>query len=366
MIVMDFILRRSLLQMFLILTLLLTLCASCRAGDADFKAQLSTTVDVRALTSSRYDGSEARPLLVFLHGYCLSDDAQQTLKLESMRNVPAVRNRLGIARRRQQTLVQSGLREAALDRNWIYLAPRAPRTTRECVLCNLQESSPNSQDRLFGSWITGILARDSPEFECRAWDGSDAVALPEISATDDLDVKYILEVVAAAKKEFNVDEKRIYVVGIATGGFMASRLACEKPELFRGVVSLAGGTFSDASRCRPKSGETNVLLVHGTDDHTVPIDGGVNARGIPFPSADDSFSTLGKAMECANVVAKGMDTLPADGNSVEVRVAKAKYDRCENNVDVEQWKLNGVDHFIERETSEALFYDVVTWLNDLD
>ena len=121
--------------MFLILTLLLALCASCRAGDADFKAQLSTTVDVRALTSTRYDGAEARPLLVFLHGYCLSDDAQQTLKLESMRNVPAVRNRLGIARRRQQTLVQSGLREAALDRNWIYVAPQSSAHDAARVSC---------------------------------------------------------------------------------------------------------------------------------------------------------------------------------------------------------------------------------------
>jgi poly(3-hydroxybutyrate) depolymerase len=71
-------------------------------------------------------------------------------------------------------------------------------------------------------------------------------------------------------------------------------------------------------------------------------------------------------MDCSNVVAKSTDTLPADGNSVEVRVDKAKYERCENNVDVEQWKLNGVDHFMERETSDALFNDVVTWLNDLD
>ena len=146
---------------------------------------------------------------------------------------------------------------------------------------------------------------------------------------------------------------------------MANRLACEKPELFRGVVSLAGGTFSDSSRCRPTSGETNVLLVHGTDDHTVPIDGGVNARGIEFPSANESFNTLGTAMGCSNVVTKNADNLPADGNSVEVRVDKMKYESCESEVVVEQWRLNGVDHFIERETSEALFNDVVLWLNDL-
>lgn len=50
---------------------------------------------------------------------------------------------------------------------------------------------------------------------------------------------------------------------------------------------------------------------------------------------DDLFSMLGKVMDCLNVVVKSMDILFADGNSVEVRVVKAKYDRCENNVDVE-------------------------------
>lgn len=214
--------------------------------------------------------------------------------------------------------------------------------------------------------MNGILARDSPEFECPAWDGSDAVALAEVAATDGSDIHFIEEIINATKKQFNIDETRIYVVGIATGGFMASRLACEKPELFKGVVSFAGGTFKDSSRCRPTTGETSVLLIHGTDDHTVPIAGGVNSRGVEFPSSDESFETMGDAMGCTNLVVQEESSLPVDGIALpEVVVRKKRFAECKRDVKVEQWRLNGVDHFLERPTSEALFEDAVEWLQAL-
>lgn len=345
----------------------LFLALGVRAEDFEFTANVRADVDVRVLTADNHNASAPSPLLVYLHGFCLDDDAQQTLELSSMRTVPGSRNRLGMTRRRQQRLVQTGLREAALAEDMVYIAPDAPRTTNECVLCNLQNDSPNSQDRLFASWITGILERDSPSFQCRAWDGSDAVALADVAATDSRDVDYVLDVVAAAKKTFNIDEDRVYVVGVATGGFMATRLACERPDVFRGVVSIAGGTFADAERCRPPRGaRTSVLAVHGTDDHTVPIKGGVNSRGVAFPSSDESFKTLGEAMGCSNVVRKGEgEPLPADSPGLDVAVETRTFASCDDGVSVEQWKLFGVDHFMERPTSERLFENVIAWLTAL-
>ena len=336
------------------------------AVSRDFSAVVHSQTPVRALVSDAYDASTPRPLLVYLHGFCASDDAQQALELTSMRRVPAVRNRLGVDRRRQQVLVQTGLREAALAEDWIYVAPQAPRTTRECVLCNMPERSPNSQDRLFASWITGIMARETPEFTCRAWDGSDAVAFPESGATDDNDVHYIEEIIEATKKQFNVDSDRIYIAGIATGGFMANRMACERPGAFRGVATFSAGTFKNASRCTPDD-KTSVLLIHGTDDLTVPIDGGVNSRGVAFPSSDESFEILGDAMGCSNVISQERSTLPVDGGNAQpdVDVRKRKFQKCAENVKVEQWTLKGVDHFLERPTSEAMFKDAVAWLKDL-
>lgn len=354
----------------------LTLCFSAFAFQAthaapisrDITASIPVETSIRVLTGEGYEQSPdtKRPLVVYLHGFCLDDDAQQQMELSSMRTLPAVRNRLGFPRRRQQTLVQTGLREAVLEKDWLYASVAAPHTTNECVLCHLQEQSPNSQDRLFNSWITGIMERDSPQFQCRAWDATDAVANPERGGSGAADVRFVVDVVAKVKRAFSVDDARVFVVGIGTGGFMASRLACERPDLFRGVVSVAGGTHADSRKCRPSEAVTNVLFAHGTDDHTVPIAGGRNSRGVAFPSAKRSFAIMGAAMGCDDVVVSS-DTsrLPAEGDAPEIVVERNAYGACRDGVDVEQWLLNGVDHFFERSTSEKLFSDIVDWMYDL-
>ena len=248
--------------------------------------------------------------------------------------------------------------------NWLYVYPDAPHVTRECVLCNLQSASPNAQDRLVGSYITGTLQRASPELLCRAWDGSDACCNPELAGEGD-DVRYIERVVDAVKARFQVDDDSVYALGIATGGFMANRLACEKPEMFRGVVSIAGATFKDPSRCEP-SVATSVLEIHGTADLTVPVSGGINARGVAFPSSDETFDIVGAAMKCANSVDESSFTLPSDGErfpSVTVRESKRR--SCQDGVRVDQWLLQGVDHFMEKPTSQRLFEKAFEWLKTL-
>jgi len=333
----------------------------------DFKVPIEIDTNIRVLTSKRYDGSTPRPVLLFLHGYCLSDDGQQTTELTSMRLVPAPRNALNVDRRRQQTLVQTGLREAALEADYIYVAPDAPHVTRECVLCNLQDASPNQQDRLFASWITGILERNSPQMTCRAWDGSDACCNPELGGNGD-DVAYILRVLKAVKAKFNVDENKVYVFGIATGGFMANRLACEVPEIFKGIASFAGGSFKDRERCKPRRA-TSVLEIHGSGDLTVPLSGGVNARGVAFPSAEETFDIISGAMKCSNSVDESTSTLPADGGQTpmipSVKVRESKRKSCADGVHVEQWILDGVEHFMEKSTSAKLFENAVEWFETL-
>jgi len=351
---------------FAIALCLFAIARATRAApiDLDFTASIPVDASIRVLAGEGYESSPKvkRPLVVYLHGFCLDDDAQQALELSSTRALPAVRNRAGFPRRRAQTLVQTGLREAVLEKDWLYAAVAAPHTTTECVLCHLQERSPNSQDRLFNGWITGILERDSPQFQCRAWDATDAVANPERGGSGD-DVRFVAQVVAQVKRKFAVDDARVFVVGVGTGGFMASRLACERPDLFRGVVSVAGGTHADSRKCRPSGAAASVLFAHGTDDHTVPIAGGENSRGVAFPSAKRSFEIMGAAMGCDGVVVSSdASRLPAEGGAPEIVVERNKYGACRDGVDVEQWLLNGVDHFFERATSEELFSDIVDWM----
>ena len=94
------------------------------------------------------------------------------------------------------------------------------------------------------------------------------------------DAEYIVTAIEKVKATYpNIDANCVYVFGIATGGFMASRLACEKPDYFAGIASFAGATFADESKCKPTKGTTNFLGVHGTGDTVVPIEGGENIEG---------------------------------------------------------------------------------------
>lgn len=100
------------------------------------------------------------------------------------------------------------------------------------------------------------------------------------------DVKYLLDLVKELRQWYAVDPKRIYVVGVSNGGFMALRLGCEASDVFAGVVSYAGAGPLDASKCAPTA-PVAILQIHGTADTTVPYGGGTLSvgSGIVVPSA---------------------------------------------------------------------------------
>ena len=81
----------------------------------------------------------------------------------------------------------------------------------------------------------------------------------------------MVEEVAA---EHAVDRRRVYVVGFSNGGFMSYRLACDHADRIAAIVSISGATYADPDRCAP-SEPVAVLEVHGTDDRTIPYDGGM-------------------------------------------------------------------------------------------
>ncbi|CAN5408847.1 PHB depolymerase family esterase [soil metagenome] len=99
------------------------------------------------------------------------------------------------------------------------------------------------------------------------------------------DVKYLLDLVKELRTYYAVDPKRIYVVGVSNGGFMALRLGCEAADVFAAIVSYAGAGYSDATKCTPTA-PIGVLQLHGTADTTVPYQGGTLGVGSAVvPSA---------------------------------------------------------------------------------
>ncbi|MDZ7628853.1 MAG: prolyl oligopeptidase family serine peptidase [Parvularculaceae bacterium] len=105
------------------------------------------------------------------------------------------------------------------------------------------------------------------------------------------DVGFIAAVIEQVKQQAVVDEARVYAMGMSNGGLMAYRLACERPDLVRGIMAVAG--TDNTLACYP-SRPTPVLHIHARNDTHVLYDGG---------AGEDAFRDSSKVTEFVSVPA---------------------------------------------------------------
>jgi len=98
------------------------------------------------------------------------------------------------------------------------------------------------------------------------------------------DVAFLRRLILELRRQYHVDEKRVYVTGISNGGMMSFRMACESADLVAAVGPVAG---AQNMRCKP-SAVVSVIVFHGTADDQVPFAGGNQrsentvANGVAF------------------------------------------------------------------------------------
>lgn len=122
----------------------------------------------------------------------------------------------------------------------------------------------------------------------RFWNATDACCAGPVSPEVD-DSAYLSAVIANVRAQYNVDPRRIYVMGHSNGGFMSFRMACDHADVIAAVASLEGATFADPTDCAPSEGIAT-LQVHGTADKTIGYKGG-KITGTPYPSAQTTLET---------------------------------------------------------------------------
>lgn len=142
----------------------------------------------------------------------------------------------------------------------------------------------------------------------------------------------------------SIDPRRVFVVGHSNGGFMAHRLACERPELLRGLVAVAGTSAPERGACKAPR-DLRVLQVHGDADRIVPQLGG---HLFSDPRLPEHASARKTAADWA--AALGCDPSPATTALVELETripgpetAVERYERCKTGA-VESWTVKGGGH----------------------
>jgi len=88
------------------------------------------------------------------------------------------------------------------------------------------------------------------------------------------DVGFIRALIGQLKKDYPVDDRRIYAAGISNGGMMSYRLACGLSDLLAAIGPVAGAQNIDCKPAQPVS----VIILHGTADLHVLYKGGAPLR----------------------------------------------------------------------------------------
>ena len=104
-----------------------------------------------------------------------------------------------------------------------------------------------------------------------AWNAGGCCGLPKRTNVDD--VGFIEAVLDDVQAKYAVDTSRIYLAGFSNGGMMSYRLSCELGDRIAGIAVVSGAF--NVSSCESEA-TTDVLIVHGTGDLTVPYRGGLS------------------------------------------------------------------------------------------
>ena len=102
------------------------------------------------------------------------------------------------------------------------------------------------------------------------------------------DAGFIKAILVQLKSQLPVNDSRVYAIGVSNGGMLAYSLACDFPEDFAAIASIAGTSVVEGCNAtRPVS----VLEVHGTADEVVPYNNTTRNESVfPVPPAVDAIS----------------------------------------------------------------------------
>ena len=155
------------------------------------------------------------------------------------------------------------------------------------------------------------------------------------------DVAYLKSLVDESKSLINIDSDKIFFMGHSNGGFMSYRMACEHPEMIKGIISISGASFRDTGLCK-ESGAVNVLQIHGTDDEVIPYE-----ENEQFASPLQSVIYFVNKGSCNEPIVQSLAIdlvsnidLGGEGRDTDLKTWKS----CSGGEKVGLWTIQTADH----------------------
>jgi len=129
--------------------------------------------------------------------------------------------------------------------------------------------------------------------------------------------------------DYQVDESRVYTMGVGSGGAASAFLTCQMPERFAAMANVQG--YIDCAPSLPRPG----LFMHGTGDPLIP-EGGIPGILPPFITGVNSWV---QANACSTMPDSTIfpDLVTTDSSTVTLY----EYPDCSNGSEVLYYRIEG-------------------------
>ena len=154
------------------------------------------------------------------------------------------------------------------------------------------------------------------------------------------DVRFVRALLDHLEERYPVDRRRVFALGMSSGGFFVQRLGCVLTGRFAAVASVAAVLpRTTAKRCQP-SEALSVLMIMGRADPLVPYRGGPFGRARLL-STKASAKLWRDAAGCKRPRTRKLpDYAPDDRTRTRVLIA----DRCRRDAAVKLFTVHGGGH----------------------
>jgi predicted peptidase len=125
------------------------------------------------------------------------------------------------------------------------------------------------QAEKYGYVVVAPMGYNSKGWYGNSMPGKKQTDPPNLGELSEKDVMNVLEI---ARKDFNVDKDRIYLMGHSMGGGGTWHLALKYPDLWAGLAPIAPAIFRPATEVS-KIKHIPVILIQGDKDNLVPVAG---------------------------------------------------------------------------------------------
>jgi len=249
---------------------------------------------------------------------------------------------------------QSFIWEGRKRNYWLHLPPKDKMISPMPLLFHLHGGGGTGKGtpKLIYNRFNEIADREGfivvyPDGLSKSWnDGRSENLKPQNKNVDD--VGFIIEIINRLKETYPINTDRIFTTGMSNGGFMSSRLLCDRTDVFRGgAILTASLSVEYLSKCKP-SKPVAVLVMNGTGDHIVPYDGGhvrlfknSKSRG-KIISHDDYVKFWKKNNECTQQLKtiELPDKIKDDGTTVSI----TNYGNCHDRGALKSYTIKGGGH----------------------